>query len=506
MDTTHNATDTNVEGQYIPKSYQFERDMDTPSMEGRHDSLVFDEDANTHFVHEDMDSLVNTNDGRAILSQMLRVFLGAQSERLKSLEEYSNGYNTTILNGRRRMEKEKSDYRVRHNWGGYISSFITGYVISHPVSISTTRDDKGLEIVEQVNWWNDIDTLNYELAYDASRFGRAFELHYRDTDNNDCVAIIPPSEMFVIRSHTIAKEIIGAVHCPVYNGKMYITVYTAREIIKYQPCEPSAAAFVEAERLRHFYNDVPVVEWWNNRFRRGDFETEISLIDAYDAAQSDTSNYMSDLNDALLVINGDFANNSMTAKDAALMKEHNMLLLETGIAPDGKQTNLTAEYIYKQYDVAGTEAYKNRLINDIYRLANVPNLEDDRFYSGNSGIALQYKMIGLEQIRSTKQSFFTRALRRRYELIANIHRELSIGDFNAKDLVFTFHPNIPEDVWAEIKTYIEAGGEVSQETLREIASFTDHQTEEERMRRESVTVASTDEERAFLETERDLIE
>ncbi len=49
----------------------------------------------------------------------------------------------------------------------------------------------------------------------------------------------------------------------------------------------------------------PVVEYDNNRFRTGDFEHVISLIDLYDSAQSDTANYMTDLNDALLVISGD---------------------------------------------------------------------------------------------------------------------------------------------------------------------------------------------------------
>ena len=54
----------------------------------------------------------------------------------------------------------------------------------------------------------------------------------------------------------------------------------------------------------------------------------------------------------------------------------------------------------------------------------------------------------------------------------------------ANKLTFTFHPNIPQDVWTEIKAYIEAGGEVSQETLLNNASFTDYETEIDRIKKE----------------------
>ena len=55
----------------------------------------------------------------------------------------------------------------------------------------------------------------------------------------------------------------------------------------------------------------------------------------------------------------------------------------------------------------------------------------------------------------------------------------------ASKLTFTFHPNIPQDVWNEIKAYIEAGGVVSQETLMNNASFTDYKTEQSRILKES---------------------
>ena len=332
-------------------------------------------------------------------------------------------------------------------------------------------------------------------------------MHYRKEDGSDIVSIIDPKDIFVIRSSDVSKDIIGAVHVPVYNDLVYMTIYTAKHVIKYEPTNQDSPTFVEQSRKVNLYKDIPVVEWWNNRFRQGDFETEISLIDAYDSAQSDTANYMSDLNDALLVIKGDFESAGIDGNDLINMKSANVLALESGTDVNGKQTTMDAGYIYKQYDVAGTEAYKTRLVNDIYKLSHVPNLDDDRFYSGQSGVALQYKMIGLEQIKSIKESFYTKALRRRYELIGNIRQELSQTGITADDLTFTFHTNIPQDVWAEVEKYINANGEVSQATLMELASFIDSsENEKQRLAEDNISPYATDEERQFVLRERDVNE
>ena len=508
-ETTHNADDLNTEGKYIPKAYQFERDMDYSAPERRFDSLQFDEESNTHFVYHDMKELVDTPDGKAVLAKMIQTFNQAQRERLDILDGYSKGKNHTILAGRRRLEQEKSDYRVAHNWGGYISNYITGYLMSLPITIGTKAvDDDESELLEpifNINDYNDIDSLNFELGFDASRYGRAFELHYRDADKQDSIVIVDPKEIFVIRSVDVSKEVIGAVHLPVYNGRVYMTIYTDKQIIKYHPHNEGSPNFQEQSRQNHLYKDVPVVEWWNNRYRQGDFETEIALIDAYDAAQSDTANYMSDLNDALLVINGDFESAGLSLADVVTMKSANMLMLESGVDHTGKQTSSTAGYIYKQYDVAGTESYKTRLVNNIYTLSNVPNLDDDRFYSGQSGVALQYKMIGLEQMKSIKESFYTKALRRRYAIISNIHEELSADVITANDLTFTFHTNIPQDVWAEVEKYINANGDISQTTLMELASFIDSaDNERKRLAEDGINPSATDAELEFVTRGRDV--
>ena len=125
-ETTHKADDILQEGQYIPRSYQFERDMEPTSLEKREDFLRFSDNANVHFMTQSADDLVDTQQGLEELKKMVGQFQADQVERLKILESYSNGNNYSILNGRKRLEPEKGDYRIRHDLGGKASSSFNG--------------------------------------------------------------------------------------------------------------------------------------------------------------------------------------------------------------------------------------------------------------------------------------------------------------------------------------------------------------------------------------------
>ena len=72
--TTHQADDSLQEGQYIPRSYQFERDMEPTSLEKREDFLQFSDKANVHFMTKSADYLVDTKQGLEDLKKMIGQF------------------------------------------------------------------------------------------------------------------------------------------------------------------------------------------------------------------------------------------------------------------------------------------------------------------------------------------------------------------------------------------------------------------------------------------------
>ena len=178
------------------------------------------------------------------------------------------------------------------------------------------------------------------------------------------------------------------------------------------------------EELDHPFGDVPIVEFMNNDERQGDFEKVLSLIDAYDKSQSDTANDFEYFSDAYLKIKGMMGTDEETIGE---MKK-NRVILVTG---EGD-----ADWLIKQINDAALENYKTRLEKDIHKLSKVPNLTDEAFAGNLSGIALRYKLWGLEQNTAQKERKFKRGLQRRIELIANYYRAFN-EHFDWRDIEIT---------------------------------------------------------------------
>ncbi|MGX0340948.1 SPP1 family phage portal protein [Staphylococcus hominis] len=112
---------------------------------------------------------------------------------------------------------------------------------------------------------------------------------------------------------------------------------------------------------------------------------------------------------------------------------------------------------------------------------------------------MKYKLFGLEQRTAIKEGLFRKGLRRRYKLIGqimSINRELDKDAI--QDLTFTFTRNIPKSVKDEMEMYLQAGGQVSQQTLMSIVSFIDNpQQEMERIENEEDAQLQKSDERMY---------
>lgn len=415
-----------------------------------------------------------------------------QRPRLVKLDGYYEGHNNGILSPQtRRVETGKSDHRAVHSFGKYIADFQTAYSVGNPINVKLANEDPRFDQITRVN---DMDALNYDLFLDMTRYGRAFEYIYHGEDGLEHCVRLDPLDTFVIYSLDVDPQPIMAVRYHSVelvdkddniNIRIVPETWTAEEYCKYKPTDIGGAMYLDAkQRLTAF----PVVEYDNNRFRTGDFEHVISLIDLYDAAQSDTANYMTDLNDALLVISGDidalFNGNTLLSgvdpndpdemvkleKDKmALIKEQkdaNMLLLKSGISAGGQQTSVDAKYINKEYDVSGTEAYKKRIADDIHKFSHTPDLTDSNFASNVSGVAMKYKLLGTVELAAIKRRMFEKSLYQRYTIIAMLEQAAHTPWKTDPDaLQFTFRDNLPSDDISQITALQTAGAVLPQKYL-----------------------------------------
>jgi len=366
-----------------------------------------------------------------------------------------------------------------------VSQFIQGYMIGIPLKTTYSDDDNVNEMLRDMNRDNDADEHNSDLVLDQSIYGRSYELVYRNINDEIRFTKLDVLNTFVVYDDTVeCKPIAGVryIRNQFQNDTTKVYVYTDSRIVVYDLDDAFNLTLAD-DRQTHSFNGVPIIEYENNKFRQGDFEDVLNLIDLYDSAESDTANYMQDLNDAMLKITGNLDIDEDRAKK---MKEINILLLQTEPDSDGRQSNADADYIYKKYDVGGTEAYKSRLENDIHKFTNTPNMNDENFGGVQSGEAMKYKLFGLEQVRANKERLFKKSLRDRYRLINNIMKVASEGEFNVNDIDITFTPNLPKSLKDEIEAFAKLGGDLSDETKLSLLSFIENPQEEmERIKKES---------------------
>ena len=227
----------------------------------------------------------------------------------------------------------------------------------------------------------------------------------------------------------------------------FVQVFSQNEVLTYRQDE-SALTLLESQP--HRWGMVPVAIYQNNNDNIGDFELVMPLIDAYDAVQSDSVDAMDYFADSYLLLSGMMGTDN---EDIQQMRSNRVLLVDT----DGD-----ARFLTKEANDAEQENLKTRLVNDIYQLSGIPNLTDDGFAT-TSGIALRYRLLGLETKTSAKETLFRRGLQRRFELICSILRLMG-QDYDYRDISITFTRNLPVDSSEVVNILNSAGHLLSKET------------------------------------------
>lgn len=212
----------------------------------------------------------------------------------------------------------------------------------------------------------------------------------------------------------------------------YVDIYDKDKIRYY---ENSSGNYELVDEQQHHFGEVPIIHFVNNEEGTGDFEHVITIIDAYNLAQSNTLNDMDDFSDAYLLLVNMLATDK---EDIDKLKRDKVLLLDA----EGK-----AEWLTKEVNDAWVENMKNRLNQDIHKFSFTPDMTDENFGSNVSGVSLKYKLLGMEQLRKTKEGYFEQALKRRIRLISNIldKKSNSNNEFSFKDIEIKFNNSLPQN-------------------------------------------------------------
>ena len=393
-----------------------------------------------------------------LIMKILELHLTDEARKTK-LSNYYVGKQEILL--RQMADTSKPNNKIVHSFGNYITDSIVGYFMGQPVTYST-KDEQSKDFLEQLKSilnYNDEQSENVELSKDSSKYGVAYELLYLDEDANIRFALLDPIHAIPIYSNTLDNELIYFIRY--YNDNIMnpeskvIEVISDTEIRQYR-LNNKEISFLNA--TSHLFGMVPVAIYSNNAEELGDYELVISLIDAYDKLNSDSVNDFEQFADAYLTLKG---MNGTSTDDIATMKENRVLLL-----PDDG----SADWLVKTINDTYFQNTIKTLDADIHKFSKVPNMSDEAFGGNLSGIAIKYKLIGLENKVAIKESLFKKGLQKRIELISAI-LDVMGNAFNYLDISVQFHRNLPVNELEAVQMANQLVGLISDESIIETLPF-----------------------------------
>lgn len=364
-------------------------------------------------------------------------------------------------------------------------------MLGNPVKY--TNEDKTLqELIDTFSEQTNEAYHNILIKTDLSIYGRAYELLNPEEDENSGVILklyhLAPEQTFVIYDDTYQqKSLLGVNYYEVdYGGghrKTVVRVYSDNTIYTYIDDNQDTSGLHLVDEIEHYLKGVPVNEFKNNEDRTGAYESVLDDIDAYDLSQSELANFQQNSNDAILLITGnpytgsddnDYLEDGRVNPNGRLgvalgFKKAQIAVLDDNPNPGGSQPD--AKYLVKQYDSAGAEAYKQRLVNDILRFTFTPDILDNNFSGIQSGESMKYKLMASDNYRSKQERLFKKGLMRRLRLAVNIWEVKGNEATNYQAINQTaviFSPNLPQNDTELANIAKSLFGVVSDQTVYEL--------------------------------------
>ena len=412
------------------------------------------------------------------LTKLIRRFQSEQVPRFKRCEDYYR-VQTQVL--QRTMTDGKPNNKLAHGFCRYITNMATSYFAGKPVRYLFKDDESGDLTAEEykdaildVFRDNYIDSINFEVSKEASKKGIGFYLLFSNEFSNLRIKKLDAETLIPVYSPSLDEFLEAAVRIwSEYDidGKLlmeYADVYDDTHIHHFRRSngEHDYKEFRVPEP--HYMKDIPVIIVWNNEEQLGDYEPVITLNDAYDNAQSDTANDMDYFTDAYLCITGasSMVEDALTGdldddgddegrRAAVNLRKNRLLFLDE---------HGQAEWLTKNVNDAANENYKNRLYKDIFFLSQVPALTDENFSGNLSGIAIKYKMTGLEELAIMKENRMRSAQTKMLRIITDFLNTKMNKAWDPDTVEQKYDRNFVENISDVITDVKNVEGIVSRET------------------------------------------
>ena len=351
----------------------------------------------------------------------------------------------------------------------YITEVHTGYFLGIPPALAYGEAAAG-ERYAALSRDLDLPHLYFDLGRDLSICGAGFALVWAERSGVR-VCRCDPCDCFAIRSGEAGSPLLAAVRLLAGGkGETRGVLYTAERLIPFVWDGTGVTLGTTEENLLH---TIPLLPFYNHCQGMGDFEMVTGLVDAYNVLLSGALDDMQSVANAFLALYG---MQGTTQKDIDNANRTRILSLSEG----GR-----AEFVVKNLNHEALGQLETNLRRSILQLSMTPDLCDEHFAGNSSGVALQYKLWGIEQVRAAKERTFTDGLRGLLAVLT-AGEQLMGRNIDLTGGMATFYKNLPQDNSALAETLLSLSPVLSAQTILEnLPWVTDVQEELRRKAAES---------------------
>ena len=137
--------------------------------------------------------------------------------------------------------------------------------------------------------------------------------------------------------------------------------------------------------------------------------------------------------------------------------------------PDGSK----AEYLTRTFDENGVEILKKALEQDIHKYSHIPCMSDESFGGNVSGVAMEFKLIGMENITKVKSRYYRKGLRKRLKILCGWLSLKNNVSIDPNKIRIDFTRGLPKNNLEISQIVSNLWGKVSPKTLLAQVPFVD---------------------------------
>lgn len=418
-----------------------------------------------------------------IIKQVIKDEETEHNRRFKLYMQYKQSEDYVAIFQRTFDDKNKVNRELPNDFFGDIVDTKVGYLAGKPITYQLDKNpymtetqldeakyEKDMTVINDFLKYNSIADIDSEIFKYNAICGIGGRLLYVDAEGRAKIMNLKPWEVIFIFDRAIDDLQYAVRYYDITVYESDGTSYTGKRVEWYD--KDSITFWLETKNKDymldpteglnpkpHLFNKVPIFAYPNNTEYLSDVEKVLRLIDGYDRTLSDIN---SEIEQFRLAYLGMYGYSQPDQETMDKIKKTGAF----GIDKDGK-----IEFITKDLNDAAIEHHLDRLQQSIYYLSKSVNFNDQQFAGNQSGVAMKFKVFGLESKSIVAERKFQRATGGMFNLLTEMWKEKGMADVNPLDITMQFTRNFPLNLGDEADSTMKFKGMVSDKTRLSLLSF-----------------------------------